>query len=182
MNTNYVEFRHFEQTDLDTRCAYVTSVYDTYCPDPMPGSANPYKEYVSEFLPKGTDFRALPGSMHHFIMYEGLEAAFEAHAQAVKDGFTEFTGALITPALGMGTRIEWQMTKPVKQQREELAQLHKLVKQRYEQELFDYNTTETERQVELRVAAIKREEERAEQARLQAIREQALAELQEAYQ
>lgn len=179
--TNYVEFKHFTETDYNTRCSYIESIYDTYYEDHTAGVPNPYKEYASELLPDEVVYMTLPGANRYFVVYEGLEEAFRVHAQAVKEGYTGFTGALITPSLGIGTRIEWQMTKPSKQRKEELAYLFDLVKQRYEQELQHYNIAETERQVELRVTSLEREKQREEEARIQAIRQQALEELQNAY-
>lgn len=180
--TNYVEIKKFDQQEFESRCAQIESIYNIYSFDPIrPTDANPYKQYASELLPEGTNYRSLPGGMHRFVVYEGLEEAFEVHAQAVKDGYVGVAGALISGGSGHAPVIEWTSDKPVAQQKKDLTVLHELVEQRYITDLQVWNEQETERQVELRVAAIERAKEREEQERLAAIRQQALQELQEAY-
>ncbi|MDF3867958.1 hypothetical protein P3W53_26060 [Pseudomonas denitrificans (nom. rej.)] len=181
--TNYVEIKKFDQKEFESRCAQIESIYNTYSgADPMqPTESNPYRLYGADLLPEGTNYRSLPGAMHHFMVFDGLEAAFEVHAQAVKDGYVGIAGALITPDNGFIPVIEWTSDKPVAKQKKELKELYDLVRQRYVTDLQAWNEQETERQIELRVAAIERAKEKEEQERLAAIRQQALEELQNAY-
>lgn len=182
-NNSYVEFKKFDQSEMDSRFAHVESIYETYSPDPTSaGAANAYKEYCPEYLPEGVDYRTLPGAMEHFIMYNDLEGAFKAHAKAVKEGYTDFTGALITQSIGLGTRVAWQMTKPNKQRKEDLAQLRELVKQRLESDNRQYNIAETQRQVEFKLAELELQKQRDEEAKAQAARDKVIAELMETYQ
>ncbi len=180
--TNYVEIKKFDQQEFESRCSQVESTYSNYAPDAtQPTTANPYLLYASDLLPEDVDYRALPGAMEYFITYDGLAKAFDTYTQALKDGFVGCIAAGVTGRTDVVPVVNWWMEKPIKAQKPEIASLHKLVKARYLSDLRHWNEQETARLIELRLIEKEREKEQEEQARLAAIREQALAELMETY-